>query len=52
MKQVLRNAAGISKFFIGEVAIFLILFGFHWIAILAGVVLAIIYFSIPKRHLL
>jgi hypothetical protein len=42
---------GLSKIFIGAMATFLILFGIHWIAILAGVILAILYFAIPKRYL-
>ena len=47
---MLQNAAGIFKIFVGVLATFLILFGIHWIAILAGVALGIIYFAIPKRY--
>jgi len=46
-----ENVLGISKIFIGAIATFLILFGIHWIAILAGGILAILYFAIPKRYL-
>ncbi|MDP4285924.1 MAG: hypothetical protein Q8891_16035 [Bacteroidota bacterium] len=42
---------GIFKIFIGAIALFLILFGIHWMAILAGIILGILYFIIPKRYL-
>jgi hypothetical protein len=51
MKLFFGNAAGIFKIFIGALAAFLILFGIHWVAILAGVALGILYFAIPKRFL-
>lgn len=50
MKLVLRDAIGLFKIFIGALASFLILFGIHWIVILAGIALGIFYFAIPKRY--
>ena len=38
------------KNFIGGIAIFLIFFGIHWIAIVAGVTLGIVYYFIPKKY--
>lgn len=51
MKMILKDVAGICKILIGTLAVFLILFGIHWVAILAGIVLGALYFIIPKRHL-
>ena len=51
MKIISKDLAGIFKILIGALAAFLILFGIHWIAILAGVVLGALYFLIPKRYL-
>jgi hypothetical protein len=51
MKLILKDVAGIFKIFMGTLASFLVLFGIHWIAILAGVSLGILYFAIPKRYL-
>ena len=48
---MLKDVAGICKIFTGALAAFLILFGIHWIAILAGVVLGALYIIIPKRYL-
>jgi len=45
----MKDAPGIIKIFLGAIATFLIVFGIHWLAILAGVILGIIYFVIPKR---
>jgi hypothetical protein len=45
----MKDALGIIKIFLGAIATFLIVFGIHWLAILAGVILGIIYFAIPKR---
>lgn len=38
------------KTLIGAIALFLILFGIHWVAILIGVVLSGIYYLIPVKH--
>ena len=51
MKLILKDAVGIFKFFIGAIASYLILFGIHWMVILAGLVLGILYFAIPKKYL-
>jgi len=48
MKFFVKDAAGIFKILIGVLGLFLILFGIHWIAILFGVALGVIYFAIPK----
>jgi len=47
----MKDAFVVFKIFIGAIAIFLILFGIHWLAILAGTILGIIYFAIPKKYL-
>jgi hypothetical protein len=47
----MKDALGIFKIFIGAIATFLIVFGIHWLAILAGAVLGIIYFVIPKKYI-
>jgi len=47
----MKDAFGIFKIFIGAIATFLIVFGIHWLAILAGAVLGIIYFVIPKKYI-
>jgi hypothetical protein len=51
MKLILKDAAGILKFFLGAIASYLILFGIHWMAILTGVVIGILYLAIPKKYL-
>ena len=51
MRFNMKDAPGVFKIFIGAIAIFLILFGIHWLAILAGGILGIIYFTIPKRYI-
>ena len=51
MKINLAIVIGIFKIFIGAIALFLMVFGIHWIAILAGVILGVLYFIIPKRYL-
>ena len=51
MKLSIRDALGILKVFMGAIAFFLIVFGIHWLAILAGVILGIMYFAIPKRYI-
>jgi len=47
----MKDALGIFKIFIGTIATFLIVFGIHWLAILAGAVLGIVYFVIPKKYI-
>jgi hypothetical protein len=47
----MKDALGIFKIFIGAIATFLIVFGIHWLAILAGAVLGIVYFVIPKKYI-
>jgi len=47
----MKDALVIFKIFIGAIAIFLIVFGIHWLAILAGAILGIIYFVIPKKYI-
>ena len=49
MKINLAIVLAVFKLFIGAIALFLILFGIHWIAILTGVMLGILYFVIPKK---
>jgi hypothetical protein len=49
MKINVAIVLAVFKFFIGAIALLLVLFGIHWIAILAGVILGILYFLIPKR---
>jgi len=39
----------ILRILLGAVACFLILFGIHWIAILTGIALGIIYYIIPRK---
>jgi hypothetical protein len=51
MKFDVKDALGIFKIFIGAIAFFLIVLGIHWLVILAGVILGIIYFVIPKRYI-
>ena len=51
MKLISKDVVGIFKIFTGALASFLILYGIHWIAILIGVALAIVYFTIPKKYL-
>jgi hypothetical protein len=50
MNIISKDLAAISKLLIGALSAFLILFGIHWIAILAGVALGALYFIIPKRY--
>ena len=52
MKLILKDAVGIFKILIGIIAIFLVLFGIHWMAIITGVAIGIFYFAIPKKYLL
>ena len=40
----------IFKIFIGAIACFLIFFGIHWVAILAGFGLGIVYYIIPQKQ--
>jgi len=47
----MKDALVVLKIFIGAIAIFLIVFGIHWLAILAGAILGIIYFVIPKKYI-
>jgi len=47
----MKDALVVFKIFIGAIAIFLIVFGIHWLAILAGAILGIIYFVIPKKYI-
>lgn len=49
MSVSLKGFLEIFKFYIGILAIFLMLCGIHWIAILSGVVLSAIYYCIPKN---
>ena len=49
MRMVLKDVAGICKVLTGALAVFLILFGIHWIAILAGIVLGTLYYALPHR---
>ncbi len=51
MRFDIKDALGVFKIFIGAIASVLILFGIHWLAILAGVILGIMYFVIPKRYI-
>ena len=51
MRFDIKDALGVFKIFIGAIATFLIVFGIHWLAILAGAVLGIIYFVIPKKYI-
>ena len=50
-RPMLKDTIGIFKFFIGSLSVFLILFGIHWIALLAGIALGILYFAVPKKYL-
>ena len=47
----MKDVLGVFKIFIGAMASILIVCGIHWMAILAGVMLGIIYFVIPKRYI-
>ena len=47
----MKDALVVFKIFIGAIATFLIVFGIHWLAILAGAILGIIYFVIPKKYI-
>jgi len=47
----MKDALVVFKIFIGAIAIFLIVFGIHWLAILAGAILGLIYFVIPKKYI-
>jgi len=47
----MKDALVVFKIFIGAIAIFLIVFGIHWLVILAGGILGIIYFVIPKKYI-
>ncbi len=49
VRLILEMLPIIGKIFIGSIAGFLIFFGIHWIAILAGSVLAVIYYIIPQK---
>ena len=51
MMDKLKIALGILKIFLGGMAVFLIVCGIHWIAILTGVILGAIYFALPKSLL-
>jgi hypothetical protein len=51
MRFNMQDVLGVFKIFIGATASFLIVCGIHWLAILAGVILGIIYFVIPKRYI-
>lgn len=48
MKLIFRNIMPYLKMFTGIIALFLFLFGIHWIAISVGVCLGIVYFFMPK----
>jgi len=47
----MKDALVVFKIFIVAIAIFLIVFGIHWLAILAGAILGLIYFVIPKKYI-
>jgi hypothetical protein len=51
MSITLKDIAGIAKICFGALSIFLILFGIHWMAILFGVALGVLYYAIPKKYL-
>ena len=51
MIQLFKDILPVFKFLIGTFSCFLILLGIHWIAILAGILLGVIYFVIPKKSL-
>ena len=47
----MKDVLGVFKLFIGAIAFFLIVCGIHWLAILAGVILSIVFFTIPKKYI-
>ena len=47
----MKDVLGVFKIFIGAIACFLIVCGIHWLAILTGAILSILYFAIPKRYI-
>jgi len=47
----MKDALGVFKIFLGAIASLLIICGIHWLAILTGVILSILYFAIPKRYI-
>lgn len=49
MRYILKDAASLFKIFIGGIALFLILFGIHWIAIISGLILGGLYLLIPRK---
>jgi hypothetical protein len=49
-RTVMNEVPALFKLFVGTMACFLILFGIHWIAILVGLVLGIVYYMLPKVY--
>jgi len=47
----MKDVLGLFKIFIGAIASFLIFCGIHWLAILVGVILGIVFFAIPKKYI-
>lgn len=50
MKLINRNVVPYLRMFTGIMALFLVLFGIHWIAISIGICLGVAYFLMPKQH--
>ena len=50
MKLIIEELPMLLKLFIGTIACFLILFGIHWIAILVGLFLGLLYYLLPKKY--
>jgi len=50
MKVFLEMLPIILKLILGAVACFLVLFGIHWLAILIGICLGIIYYILPQKQ--
>lgn len=51
MKLIIKDIAGIAKFCLGTLSVFLVFFGIHWILILCGVILGALYYAIPGKYL-
>ena len=46
----MKDVLGVFKIFIGAIASFLTVCGIHWLTILAGVILSVVFFAIPKKY--
>jgi hypothetical protein len=50
MRLITKDIIGIVKFCLGALSVFLILFGIHWMLILGGVILGVLYYAIPAKY--